>query len=59
MKRLPEEGQILCLTTFDPWTTRDGSSSTDLVHDSPAVQERLIKNAEATYLLVSGAFCGK
>lgn len=30
MKRLPEEGQILCLTTFDPWTTRDGNISARL-----------------------------
>ncbi|CAE7336810.1 unnamed protein product [Symbiodinium natans] len=30
IKRLPEECQILCLTTFDPWTTRDGNISARL-----------------------------
>jgi len=30
LKRLPEEGQVMCLTTFDPWTTRDGNISARL-----------------------------
>lgn len=25
MKKMPEEGQVLCLTTFDPSLTRDGA----------------------------------
>ncbi|CAJ1440065.1 unnamed protein product [Effrenium voratum] len=30
MKKMPEEGQVLCLTTFDPSLTRDGNISARL-----------------------------
>eukprot|EP00490_Sorites_sp_Unknown_P004755 CAMPEP_0114639720 /NCGR_PEP_ID=MMETSP0191-20121206/1319_1 /TAXON_ID=126664 /ORGANISM="Sorites sp." /LENGTH=506 /DNA_ID=CAMNT_0001851603 /DNA_START=39 /DNA_END=1559 /DNA_ORIENTATION=+ len=49
VKRLPEEGQVMCLTQFDPSSTRDGNVSARLRSFLWKVENKLADDADGTY----------